>query len=82
MLANPVPVTHPESEDSFVFRTRRGYHLLTNVNNDHARCGPGVACGVRQLTSFWGRFLRIVSANPHHTAPYAGVSSVSMPIGR
>ena len=44
-LANPLPVTHPESEDSFVFRTRRGYHMLTNVNNDHARCGQGVACG-------------------------------------
>jgi hypothetical protein len=37
-LANPLPVTHPESEDPFVFRTKRGYHLLTNVNNDHARC--------------------------------------------
>ena len=44
-LANPVPVTHPESEDPFVFRTKRGYHLLTNVNNDHARCQAGVACG-------------------------------------
>jgi len=44
-LANPLPVTHPESEDAFVFRTKRGYHLLTNVNNDHARCGAGVACG-------------------------------------
>ena len=44
-LANPLPVTHPESEDSFVFRTKRGYHMLTNVNNDHARCGKGVACG-------------------------------------
>lgn len=44
-LANAMPVTHPESEDPFVFQTKRGYHLLTNVNNDHARCPAGAACG-------------------------------------
>ena len=44
--ANPLPVTHPESEDAHVFVDGRGhYHLLTNVNNDHARCAAGVACG-------------------------------------
>lgn len=43
--ALPLPVTHPESEDAAVFRTSRGFHLLTNVNNDHARCAEGVPCG-------------------------------------
>jgi hypothetical protein len=44
--ATPLPVTHPESEDAFVFRDPRGaFHLLTNVNNDHARCAQGVPCG-------------------------------------
>ena len=43
--ALPLPVTHPESEDAHVFATKRGYHLLTNVNNDHARCAAGVPCG-------------------------------------
>ena len=33
--ALPLPVTHPESEDAFVFTDPRGnFHLLTNVNND------------------------------------------------
>ena len=44
--ALPLPVTHPESEDAHVFRDPRGnFHLLTNVNNDHARCAQGVPCG-------------------------------------
>ena len=44
--ALPLPVTHPESEDAHVFRDPRGnFHLLTNVNNDHARCAAGVPCG-------------------------------------
>ena len=44
--ALPLPVTHPESEDAFVFRDPRGaFHLLTNVNNDHTRCAAGVPCG-------------------------------------
>jgi len=44
--ANALPVTHPESEDAHVFVDKRGiYHLLTNINNDHARCAAGVACG-------------------------------------
>ena len=50
-LANPLAVTHPESEDSFVLRTTRGYRMLTNVNNDHARCAEGQACGGHA----WGR---------------------------
>ena len=40
-----LPIVHPESEDPFVFRTRRGFHLLTNVNTYHKRCAAGVACG-------------------------------------
>ena len=45
-VANALPVTHPESEDPFVFRDKRGnFHLLTNVNNDHTRCAQGVPCG-------------------------------------
>eukprot|EP00041_Stephanoeca_diplocostata_P005449 m.62073 g.62073 ORF g.62073 m.62073 type:complete len:480 (-) comp15790_c0_seq2:80-1519(-) len=41
-----LPITRPESEDPFVFRDQRGnFHLLTNVNNGHKRCGQGVACG-------------------------------------
>ena len=44
--ANALPVTHPESEDAHLFRDPRGhFHLLTNVNNDHARCAQGVPCG-------------------------------------
>jgi hypothetical protein len=44
--ANPLPVTAPESEDAAVFIDKRGnFHLLTNVNNDHARCAQGVPCG-------------------------------------
>ena len=43
--ALPLPITHPESEDAHVFRTARGFHLLTNVNNDHSRCAQGVPCG-------------------------------------
>ena len=44
--AEPLPVTHPESEDAHVFRDPRGnFHLLTNVNNDHTRCAQGVPCG-------------------------------------
>jgi hypothetical protein len=44
--ALPLPITHPESEDAFVFRDPRGnFHLLTNVNNDHTRCAQGVECG-------------------------------------
>jgi hypothetical protein len=44
--ASRLPVTHPESEDAFVFRDPRGaFHLLTNVNNDHTRCAQGVPCG-------------------------------------
>ena len=50
-LANPLAVTRPESEDSFVLRTTPGYHMLTNVNNDHARCAEGQACGGHA----WGR---------------------------
>jgi hypothetical protein len=39
-------VTRPESEDPYVFRdARKHFHLLTNVNNGHARCPEGVACG-------------------------------------
>lgn len=41
-----LPVTRPESEDPYVFRdARKHFHLLTNVNNGHARCPEGVACG-------------------------------------
>lgn len=44
--ALPLPVTHPESEDAFVFTDPRGnFHLLTNVNNDHTRCAAFVECG-------------------------------------
>jgi hypothetical protein len=44
--AAPLAITHPESEDAFVFRDPRGsFHLLTNVNNDHSRCAQGVPCG-------------------------------------
>jgi hypothetical protein len=39
------PIVHPESEDPFVFQTKRGFHLLTNVNTYHRRCASGVACG-------------------------------------
>jgi hypothetical protein len=39
------PIVHPESEDPFVFRTKRGFHLLTNVNTYHKRCMIGVPCG-------------------------------------
>lgn len=42
----PQPLAHPESEDPFVFRDPRGnFHMLTNVNNCHARCAQGVPCG-------------------------------------
>jgi hypothetical protein len=44
--ALPLPVTHPESEDAHVWQDHRGnFHLLTNVNNDHARCAEGEPCG-------------------------------------
>ena len=40
------PIAYPESEDPSVFRDKRGnFHLLTNVNSDHARCAQGVPCG-------------------------------------
>ena len=45
-MALPHPLTYPESEDPFVFRDPRGnFHLLTNVNTYHRRCGAGVPCG-------------------------------------
>ncbi len=45
-MTSPMPLTHPESEDPFVFRDQRGhFHLLTNVNTFHARCKSGVPCG-------------------------------------
>ena len=28
-----------------MFQTRRGFHLLTNVNTYHRRCAEGVPCG-------------------------------------
>lgn len=40
-----LPIVHPESEDPTVFKTARGFHLLTNVNTYHKRCGEGQACG-------------------------------------
>ena len=40
-----LPITAPESEDPSVFRTARGFHLLTNVNNGHQRCDASVPCG-------------------------------------
>jgi hypothetical protein len=42
-----LPIGGPtESEDPSVFRDARGhFHLLTNVNNGHARCDPSVPCG-------------------------------------
>jgi hypothetical protein len=43
--ARALPIVHPESEDPFVFKTRRGFHLLTNVNTYHRRCTSGVPCG-------------------------------------
>ena len=43
--ARSLPIVHPESEDPFVFRTKRGFHLLTNVNTYHRRCASGVPCG-------------------------------------
>ena len=40
------PITHPENEDPAVFTDPRGnYHMLTNVNTGHRRCGSGTACG-------------------------------------
>lgn len=46
MRAARRPVTYPESEDPFVFVDHRGaFHLLTNVNTGHDRCGQGVPCG-------------------------------------
>ena len=40
------PITHPENEDPAIFVDPRGnYHMLTNVNTGHRRCGSGVACG-------------------------------------
>lgn len=40
------PITHPEGEDPAVFQDPRGnFHMLTNVNTYHARCGAGVPCG-------------------------------------
>ena len=46
-----LPIVHPESEDPFVFRTRRGFHLLTNVNTYHKRCKSGVPCGGHSFSS-------------------------------
>ena len=43
--ARTTPIIHPESEDPFVFRTARGFHLLVNINTYHKRCPAGVACG-------------------------------------
>lgn len=40
-----LPMTFPESEDPSVFRTAKGFHMLTNVNNGHYRCDPSVPCG-------------------------------------
>jgi hypothetical protein len=46
MRAAPHPITYPESEDPFVWQDKRGnFHLFTNVNTCHERCGSGVACG-------------------------------------
>ena len=76
----PLPVTHPESEDAHVFRDARGsFHLLTNVNNDHARCAQGVACGGHAWSvdgvSFsnltigsFGPYVRFANGSSWHTA--------------
>ena len=44
-IANAPIVRHMESEDPFVFQTKRGFHLLTNINTYHKRCAAGVKCG-------------------------------------
>lgn len=46
-IGNPGdPITHPENEDPAIFIDPRGnYHMLTNVNTGHRRCGSGTACG-------------------------------------
>ena len=42
----PTPITKPEGEDPSVFVDPRGsFHMLTNVNTYHHRCGSGVPCG-------------------------------------
>ena len=46
MYGAGLPVTYPESEDPTVFQDKRGnFHLFTNVNTGHQRCGVGVPCG-------------------------------------
>jgi hypothetical protein len=65
-----LPIVHPESEDPFVFRTRRGFHLLTNVNTYHKRCKIGVPCGGHSFRYAKPRMAPLYRSTPHCTAAF------------